>query len=146
MLLSCAGCGVTPKVRQGAYTRHSPDAVAVSKHLSESSEFPINIAPTDTLCKSCYDMHLVILHQAGSTEPQNNLDSKIRTWKEMLNSENDTEYMYQQAVLATVVFVAEKLQKDRALLLPRAVAFFLANYSGTEDDTDLNHHRVVPNE
>ena len=31
----CADCGAKPKVRQGAYTRHSPDALAVSHYLTE---------------------------------------------------------------------------------------------------------------
>ena len=32
----CAGCGAKPKFRQGAYTRHSPDAATISDYLHDN--------------------------------------------------------------------------------------------------------------
>ena len=58
---TCAGCGAKPKFRQPAYTRHSPDAIAISQYLNERTGFDSNFTVIDTFCESCYDMHLVIL-------------------------------------------------------------------------------------
>ena len=64
----CASCGAKPKVRAGPYTRHSPDAITLSHYLQDKSEFHVSILPTDTICKSCYDMHLVILKNIETAE------------------------------------------------------------------------------
>ena len=56
----CRECS-KPKARQGPYTRHSPDADTISQYLSEKAGFKTVTTAKDTLCKSCYNTHLVIL-------------------------------------------------------------------------------------
>lgn len=51
----CVGCGAKPMARQSPYNRHSPDAITISHYLQERTGFDVNITPSDTLCKSCYD-------------------------------------------------------------------------------------------
>ncbi|SMN12415.1 hypothetical protein SPBRAN_865 [uncultured Candidatus Thioglobus sp.] len=131
---SCAGCGANPKAREGAFIRHSPDAITVSEYLCERTGCDLSLTPTDTLCKSCYDMHLVILNHIEqlSNEPKTKLKSDITEWNEKLADENTNELT--RAILATVLFVGKKIQKDRAILLPHAVTVFLENYSHDDDD------------
>ena len=128
----CAGCGANPKARQGAYTRHSPDAITVSQYLHEGTGFDPSLTPTDTLCKSCYDMHLVILNhiERQADEPNNKLKSDIWLWKETMKDENTNELT--RAILATVIYVANTLQQDKALL-PHAVSVFLEHFPPSQD-------------
>ena len=128
----CADCGAKPKVRQGAYTRHSPDALAVSHYLTERTEFPVMLSPTDTLCKSCYDMHLTIVLDMAKQDCHSirDISSDISMWSVIINEEHTTELT--RAVLVTVVFVAKMLQQEKALLLPHAVTVFQRNYQPAE--------------
>ena len=50
------------------FTCHSPDAFSVIKNLNEYTEFQVALTATDVLCKSCYDMHLVIIKQIESQD------------------------------------------------------------------------------
>ena len=129
----CTGCGAKPKARQGAYVRHSPDAITVSQYLYQGTGYDSILSPTDTFCKSCYDMHLVILNhiQQQANKPSTKLKSNIMLWKVTIKDENTNELT--RAILATVIFVAKKLQQDRALLLPQAVTVFLDNYPPSQD-------------
>ena len=117
-LTPCASCGAKPKARS-AYYRHSPNAEQVSKHFQDAG-FDITLAPNDTICKSCYDSHRVIL-EAKHTTPT--LQAQIRIWREELRVEEQKSLT--AAILDTVIFVGRKLQEDRALLLPRIATFFL---------------------
>lgn len=133
----CAGCGVKPKFRQNAHTRHSPDPITVSQYLSKHTEFGVSLLPTDCICKSCYDIHVVILRsleeQAGT--PQQNLQSDIDLWKMTVADDKTTEVT--QAVLKTVLYVAKLLQRDKALLLPQAATVFREYYSSDEDNDEV---------
>ena len=133
----CAACGAKPKFRQDAYIRHSPDPITVSQYLSEHTEFSVSLLPTDCICKSCYDIHIVILksleEQPGS--PQQNLQSDIDLWKMTIADDNTIELT--RAVLNTVLFVAKLLQHDKAILLPQAATVFREYYSPAEDDNDV---------
>lgn len=131
----CTGCGAKPKVRHGAFTRHSPNAVIVSEYLQTRTESDPDLSPTDTLCKGCYDMHLVILKHIDQQARERDLKSDIALWKYKMTDENTDELT--RAILATVIFVAEKLQQERALLLPQAVTVFLGNYPSPEQDLEL---------
>ena len=133
----CAGCGAKPKFRQGAYTRHSPDAATISDYLHERTGFDARLTPTDTLCKSCYNMHLVLLQhiEEQASVPRLQLQSDISLWKMKLHEESTDELT--RAVLVTVIFVAQKLQQERALLLPHAVSVFLDNCPQAKDNKEL---------
>jgi len=113
----CAGCGAKPKARQAAYTRHSPDAVTISQYLTERTGFDVNLTLTDTVCKACYDMHLVVMQhiESQASAPHIQFQSDIKLWSMKMYDENTNELT--KAVLATV---AKKLEQDRALL-PHAV-------------------------
>ena len=131
----CACCGAKPKVRAGPYTRHSPDASTVSHYLAECN---VIILPTDTICKSCYDMHLVILQNIATAEAptMQQLQSDITLWKMKLEELDDTDELT-KAILTTVIFVATKFEQDKAILLPRVTSFFLANYSPAKGNEDI---------
>ena len=74
-------------------------------------------------------MHLVILQhiEKPTDAPQVLLELNISLWEMKLDDETIDELT--RAVLVTVIFVAKKLHKDMALLLPHAVTVFLENYS-----------------
>ena len=129
----CAGCGAKPKARQAAYTRHSPDAVTISQYLTERTGFDVNLTPTDTVCKACYDMHLVVMQhiESQASAPHIQLLSDIKLWSMKMCDDNTNELT--RAVLATVIFVAKKLQQDRALL-PHVVTVFLDHYCQARDN------------
>ena len=135
----CAGCGANPKARQGAFTRHSPDAARISRYLNDRicTGFDISITQADILCKSCYDMHLAIFQnierQAIHDIP--NLDLCISSWVTQLEDENTNQLT--KAILATVVFIAKKFQQSRALLLPQAVTVFLSKYPHADEEVHL---------
>ena len=133
----CAGCGAKPKVRQDAYTRHSPDPFTISQYLSGQTEFPMSLQPTDIICRSCYDLHMIILrsleNQVGT--PMANLQSDIELWKTTLAGGNIDEVT--RALLKTVLVVAKLLQHEKALLLPQAAAVFREHYSPDNDDDDV---------
>ena len=133
----CAGCGAKPKVRQGAYTRHSPDPVYISQYLTQTTGFEVDLTPTDTICKACYDMHLVIQQniQVPTSAPSAQLQSDLVSWTTRSSDETTDELT--RAVLTTVIFVGTSLQQDRALLLPQAVTVFTENYHQGNGGEDL---------
>ena len=132
--IPCAGCDAKPKSSQGGYTRHSPDALSVTNYLNEHTEFEVTITPTDVLCKSCYDMHLVIIKNMESLDNIPDLSSDMSLWSMIVCEEHTTELT--RAVLNTVIHVAKMLQQERALLLPQVVNVFTQNYSSS-DNTNL---------
>ena len=133
----CAGCGAKPKARQSAYTRHSPDAESVCQYLNEHTEFSLSLTQEDTLCKSCYDLHLVILqNMEKQLTPQQDLESDIKLWSMTIRDDSITEVT--RAVLVTVLYTAKLLLETKALLLPQAAIVFRQNYSIPEEDGDLN--------
>ena len=132
--IPCAGCDAKPKSSQGGYTRHSPDALSVTNYLNEHTEFEVTITPTDVLCKSCYDTHLVIIKSIESLDNIPDLSSDMSLWSMIVCEEHTTELT--RAVLNTVIHVAKMLQQERALLLPQVVNVFTQNYSSS-DNTNL---------
>ncbi len=129
----CAGCGVSPK--SGTYfTRHSPDAIAVTHELSKNSGFDRVILPTDYLCSTCYKVHLAVLNslESESNTPDNVLRDSIEIWEYKL-SQGDTDRLT-KAVLQAVLFVAKELACQRAVLLPVISQVFLDAYEPTQPD------------
>ena len=89
--IDSAGCGAMPKYRQGCYTRHSPDAVTVSTYLNDCSEFGVTLSPSDTLCKSCYDMHMAIVQHLEKNDSTCDLESDLMLWNSTVYDEHTTE-------------------------------------------------------
>ena len=87
----CVRCGA--KAREGVYTRYSPDTTTVSEYLCNRTGSDPNILPTDSLCKGCYDMHLVILNhiEQQANEPGKKLQSLVIIWEEKMRDENTNE-------------------------------------------------------
>lgn len=141
----CSDCGAKPKARQGAYTRHSPNAITISQYLRDKTGYDVSIEPTDTLCKSCYNMHLVILQDiqrqgtGTRTTCTQSMDSSIISWNMKMQDDNTDPLT--KVILRTVLFVAKTFMQDRALLLPQVVTFFLSNYAlhvDTENTGDIH--------
>ena len=130
----CAGCGAKPKSRQAPYSRVSPYAISVSKYLNERTDLMGSVGPSDVLCKSCYDMHLLLLEHINTKEPHLQLQASICQWK--LKMEDKATDKLTKAVLRTVIFVAKVLQQEKALLLPKVVSVFMDIYS-PEDKGEL---------
>lgn len=133
----CAGCGLIPKVRQSAFYRHSPDAATVCEILNTNTEFNVCLTEEDTLCKSCYDLHLVILKNLKKEQQtsQQSLHSCLIQWSMTLS--DDSNSLVYQAVLATVIHIAKLLLQDKAILLPQAATFFHMNYPVEEENSCL---------
>jgi hypothetical protein len=96
-LSPCACCDAKPRPRNGPFTRHSPDATAISLHL-QNTGFNFTLTPADTICKSCYNMHLVILNNAvkRSESPTLQLESDIAMWKKTLADETSNNFKTEQ--------------------------------------------------
>ena len=71
---------------------------------------------------------VIILHHIGqqANEPIIKLKCDISIWKQKIKDEIANELT--RAILAAVIFVADKLSQDRAVLLPHAVSVFLEKY------------------
>ena len=82
-------------------------------------------------------MHLVLLQhiEEQASVPHLQLQSDISLWKMKLHEKSTDELT--KAVLATVIFVAQKLQQERALLLPHVVSVFLDNCPQAKDNEEL---------
>lgn len=133
----CSCCGAIPRPRQGPFTRHSPDAATISSYLMETTEFQFNFNQEDSICKSCYDMHIVLLKDIKKKELDalDQLPAKIDSWTKLQADKSTTEL--HKAILQTVVFVARHLQHKNALLLPRVSSFFLSLYECRKEDLQL---------
>ena len=124
---ACACCGAMPKARHGDYTRHSPDAIAVSSYLTEYTEFGMTFSANDAICKSCYNMHLTIIQRMEKQDNIRELQSDLMIWA--MTVEDKHTNALTRAILLTVIFVAKMLKNDKALLLPHAVNVFQTHYS-----------------
>ena len=65
--------------------------------------FEVTITPTDVLCKSCYDTHLVIIKSMESLDNIPDLSSDMSLWSMIVCEEHTTELT--RAVLNTVIHV-----------------------------------------
>ena len=131
-----AGCGTKPKVRESPYFRHSPDAEMVCQYLNEHTEFNLSLKQEDSICKSCYDMHMVILqNMENEMTPPQSLQSDVMLWSMTIRDDSITEVT--RAVLATVLYIAKLLLDNKALLLPHAAEVFRQNYSFANEDSNL---------
>ena len=81
------------------------------------------------MCFSCYKLHCSILKSLNSSTDYEGSDSglqqNIKTWKNTVDSTD----LLTSAVLSAVMFVAENLIQQKAVLLPWACQIFLQAYS-----------------
>ena len=123
----CHSCGATSKPGTKFY-RHSPDGKRVSQHIKDTTGDEITLHPESVICLSCYKLHSYILKMLDSEQEGTDsmLRSMVDTWKVEANG-NDTDLLT-VALLRTVLFVAEHMLQDKALLLPQACNIFLQSY------------------
>ena len=123
----CRSCGAIPKAGI-SFSRHIPNAAIVTEHLKKATDYDIVIAPQDVLCFSCYKLHCSILKSLNSSNDNEGSDSSlqqnIKAWK----NTNDGTDLLTSAVLSAVLFVAENLIQQKAVLLPWACQIFLQAY------------------
>ena len=125
--IPCSSCGATPK-SSTAFDRHSPDAEKVSQHLSDSTGQQVQISPSDYICYACYKMHCSILDSLRSPQGSDNmLQQSIEKWVNK-HKHNESTDKLTKAVLKTVIYVANQLLVEKAVLLPWACQVFLDAY------------------
>lgn len=123
----CMSCGAVPKAGT-RWCRHSPDAIAVSQHLRDTTGSDIDILPNDYLCTTCYKLHLTIATALCSQEPapKCTLQGAMQAWLTKADDENTDRLT--RSVLKAVLFVAEHLLQNKALLLPQVCHVFLQEH------------------
>jgi hypothetical protein len=96
------------------------------------------IQPSDRLCLLCYKHHLSIISHLNdqSVSYDSSLLEDITSWS---YTKNDTETdLLTKAILETVIFVAQRLFENKALLLSTACIAFLEKYSDESHETEIN--------
>lgn len=83
------------------------------------------IQPKDYICSTCYKVHSSIIKalESKQQEPDCMLQSVMDIWIVKCNEENTDALT--RAVLKVVLFVAEQLLQQKAVLLPKACQVFL---------------------
>ena len=78
-----------------------------SQYLTERAGLYVNLTHTGTVCKACYNMHLVVMQhpESRACAPHIQFQSDIKLWSMKMYDENTNELT--KAVLATL---AKKLQ------------------------------------
>ena len=122
----CSSCGAKPK-RGTAFCRYSPDAEKVSQHLSDQTGQNVTISPTDYICSTCYKVHCSIIESLRTPHGSDtSLKQAIDQWVDKYNDDNANKLT--KAILQTVVYVANHLLLEQAVLLPWACKVFLQSY------------------
>ena len=75
---ACTACGRRPTRKQKQFIRRCPDPDLITKFLANHCNFDSEIKQQDNICKSCYNFHLYILHEAASESYQEDLELKLR--------------------------------------------------------------------
>lgn len=81
---------------------------------------------TDVLCLLCYKAHLKLLTELENDQ-ENDINYCINHWLQEQNDINTSEVT--KSVLEAVVFVANHLRQDKALLLSAASTVFAEHYT-----------------
>ena len=144
----CANCGVLPK--QGTcFTWHSPNVIVINDLLSEINcdDNAVHLKESDCVCSACYRAHLAMLKTTEKdmcrSDNETQLVHLIDTWKMALTDEKITAVT--QATLHAVLYVADEIMHQRAVLLPSVSKVFLAAYT-TDSETDSNVHVLAVGE
>ena len=98
-------------------------------HLGKTG-FDIQMKPKDCICSTCYKLHLSILKgvEDKTNSPDNELRDSIEFWRFKVMDGTTDELT--RAVLKTVIFKAEHLLQQKAVLLPR---LFISHYTSASD-------------
>jgi hypothetical protein len=116
----CASCGASPKVGC-TFSHHSPDSHLINQYMCNIDA--TKIQPSDRLCLLCYKHHLSIISHLN--------DQSVSYDSSLL------EYIT-KVILETVIFVAQRLFENKALLLSTACIAFLEKYSDESHETEIN--------
>ena len=130
-IVPCASCGIKP-LHGTAFSRHSPNAERVCAHFHESTGFELKLTHTDYICSTCYKLHVTILESKAGLPINQSLSEIIALLKSKLSN---TEDCLASCIGQIVLYVAQSLLSDRALLLPDVSRMFLISY-GFELDGD----------
>ena len=121
----CPSCGARPK-RGTRFSRHTPDAHLISKHLSETTGIKVTLTPMDYICYRCYKAHVSIMKNTNSSDEA--LQKDIQTWT--LIYRDTTTDMLTKSILEAVLVVADHLMQQRTVLLLNISQVFLNEYGG----------------
>jgi len=109
------------------FYRHSPDAITVFQHLSNTTGQSAVIKPNDYLCFSCYRTHCSIIESLKSPDGTDTaLKQSVNEWVSKYDDDNTDKLT--KALLETIIYVAHHLLMEKAILLPWASKVFLQAY------------------
>ena len=142
---NCSSCGATPKPGQKLY-RHSPNPVVVSKYITDTTGTDTVISPDEYICTSCYNTQCTIVKSTDCTpncKPNGSdemLQKSIKEW-EATKEDSKTDHLT-KAIVSSVIYVAQHLLVQKALLLPWVCQVFLDVY-GIQPSEDTNTVQVT---
>ena len=128
---SCKSCRAIPKAGV-IFSWHTPNAQLVNKYWRTTVDSDILITSQDILCYSCYKMHSNIVKALKGLPDQqydNELQHNINAWTTALNDEH-TDAL-NKSIFSAVLFVAEHLRQQKAILLPWVCQVFLSTHCAT---------------
>ena len=99
---SCASCGARPKAGT-RFLRHSPNPSLVSKLINQSAEMEIDLTAKDTICYSCYRVHLSLINSTQSSDEQ--LEEFMQIWLKKCNDVNTS--ILTKSILRAVLVVGD---------------------------------------
>ena len=99
---SCASCGARPKAGT-RFLRHSPNPSLVSKLINQSAEMEIDLTAKDTICYSCYRVHLSLINSTQSSDEQ--LEEFMQIWLKKFNDVNTS--ILTKSILRAVLVVGD---------------------------------------
>ena len=131
--IKCSSCGATSKPGQ-KFIRYSLNSTLISKYLTETIGTEIVIEPSDRICTSCYNTHSSIIKslQTKLSGTDEMLQKAIDTWDASIKK-NDADKL-KASILTSVIFVAQSLLSQKAVLLPWTCHIFLEAYGVQDED------------
>ena len=121
----CPSCGAMPK-RGTRFSRHTPNAHMIPKHLSETTGTTVSLTRMDYIYYRCYKAHVSIMKNTNSFDEA--LQKDIQTWT-LIYRDTTTDTLT-KSILKAVLVVADHLLQQRAVLLPNISQVFLEEYGG----------------
>ena len=120
ILNPCVGCGANRKLDR-VRTQGTVLILCIS-------QFDVELIPTDTISKACYDMHSVIQQniQILTIPPSAQLQSDLASWTTRISGETTDELT--RSVLTTAIFVGKS---------PQAVTVFNEKYHQGNESEEL---------
>ena len=125
---SCASCSMHPKRGHSSLTRHCPDAKLINQLLSEADSGHHTITSNDYICTGCYNTQLGMIK--SYRELHSDRAELVRVIERCSHKlEEDQVDAVTRATLKSVLFVANEVLQERAVLLPSVCRRFLEIYS-----------------